>query len=244
MTKYTAVCRENAADTITAEQHAPHGVVLYAFHGDDFELSVHLRASDARTFARGILALADEVDGGEPETGAGKSADDRAQRTSVVAGDKLRVTRTDLNLADVHAGDVVTVEHVDDDGGFTTVGRGWRFEAYHVGNGLELLPADEPLKVGDFVAVTKTSEHWSEYRGRVGRLTQIDAVGIPYRVDFSDADYAWAVEVARTEAPVPSPAPSFADPARVALLKEAREIADHGFVTADTVAVARFLAGE
>lgn len=65
MIKYTAVCAEIATDYITAERFDAHEVALFAFRGGERKTSAYLQPADARTFARGILALADEIDGGE-----------------------------------------------------------------------------------------------------------------------------------------------------------------------------------
>ncbi|MYY03103.1 MULTISPECIES: hypothetical protein [unclassified Streptomyces] len=62
MTEYIAQCRYNRSDTIKARVEDK---VVWLEPG---VANVALTPADARTFARGILALADGVDGGEAET--------------------------------------------------------------------------------------------------------------------------------------------------------------------------------
>jgi hypothetical protein len=67
MTEYIAECRHNENDRILARVDGS-SVELVMRPGDEYAGESYLSASDARTFARGILALADVVDGGEAAT--------------------------------------------------------------------------------------------------------------------------------------------------------------------------------
>jgi hypothetical protein len=88
MTEYVATCNASHYDTITARLDGD-AVELRADHNGEHMLETYLSASKARTFARGILALADEVDGEEvveastPETRAPE------------VGDRVRIVRDD-----------------------------------------------------------------------------------------------------------------------------------------------------
>ncbi|MFE5093273.1 hypothetical protein ACFRCI_23650 [Streptomyces sp. NPDC056638] len=103
MTDYVARCRAAARDTIRA-MNGGETVALYPSEGCD---SVYLPPTDARIFARGILALADEIDGGEAEETASDS------RPKV--GDRLRVTKDNPRFCPVVTGDVITVVGTDYD---------------------------------------------------------------------------------------------------------------------------------
>jgi hypothetical protein len=93
MTVYTAECAIDPADTITATRSSnrvelePSGRV-----------EVYLDPADARIFARGILALADEVDGGEVAEAA------TPETRALQVGDRVRVVKDD---PDTRAGEFV-----------------------------------------------------------------------------------------------------------------------------------------
>jgi hypothetical protein len=67
MTEYTAQCRASRYDRITAQVYGD-AVELAAHFSDEYAGETWLNPDAARTFARGILALADEIDGGEGDT--------------------------------------------------------------------------------------------------------------------------------------------------------------------------------
>jgi hypothetical protein len=64
MTEYTATCVHAGTDYLTARRRASK-VKIYGFRSDNHVTDVYLSPAAARTFARGILALADKIDGGE-----------------------------------------------------------------------------------------------------------------------------------------------------------------------------------
>lgn len=76
MTEYTATCDYESADTVQA--YGSGGAVWLNARQDGGEASVKLYPTNARAFARGILALADEIDGGEANP--------------IKVGDQVRVT--------------------------------------------------------------------------------------------------------------------------------------------------------
>jgi len=93
--------------------------------------------------------------------------------------------------------------------------------------------APEPVKVGDFVEVTKDREHDTSDVGKRGRLEQIDTDDIPYRIDTGDGLSTWVMEVRKV-----------APGSREERLEEARRVAGPGATPADVLAYAKYLAGE
>ncbi len=84
MTEYKAVCSSYNRDTITARCDGD-AVELSARFSDTYAGETFLAPNAARTFARGILALADEIDGGEAEA--------PTLRRIPQVGDRVRVVR-------------------------------------------------------------------------------------------------------------------------------------------------------
>ncbi|GAB1326917.1 hypothetical protein [Streptomyces sennicomposti] len=132
MTTYAAVCHANSRDVIEARV-AGDSVELVARSYGERKMETYLDVDKARIFARGILALADEIDGGEQ-----KPADD-----IIKAGDLVRIVYA-KNAEDNH-GKLATVVSTDD---------GWQprtgpFHPYLVDvDGVELWAA-EVTRVGD-----------------------------------------------------------------------------------------------
>ncbi|WP_069752913.1 hypothetical protein [Streptomyces sp. EN16] len=73
MSEFKIECLHASSDTIVASTSEERHIVSYP-HGAD---SIYVSPDDARTFARGILALADEVDGGEEKAGNRPKVGDR-----------------------------------------------------------------------------------------------------------------------------------------------------------------------
>ncbi|MFB8071077.1 hypothetical protein [Streptomyces californicus] len=106
MTEYIAQCRAGRYDKIVARVDGDSVELAATSHGEH-KMETYLDTADARTFARGILALADEVDGGE-----GEAATDSRPKV----GDRVIVTEDDPDertgefvglageLASVHGG--------------------------------------------------------------------------------------------------------------------------------------------
>lgn len=97
MTEYTATCKTDEDDTITARVDG-ESVELRAKRYGRQMMEAFLLPANARTFARGILALADDIDGGEADP-----------NTRPKVGDRLRVTQDDPWWAPVKINDVITV---------------------------------------------------------------------------------------------------------------------------------------
>ncbi|MET9126953.1 hypothetical protein [Streptomyces sp. NPDC004528] len=133
MAEYTATCRLSSYDTMKANIDGGD-VEIEALRSGANVMEVFLRPAEARTFARGILALADELDGGEAETKA--PTPELPQ-----IGSRFRVTTGGLNSASVSPGDVVTVNvhHTDFFGAMTSGGTTWFFNPANIGKGLEPL---------------------------------------------------------------------------------------------------------
>ncbi|MFJ6237987.1 hypothetical protein ACIQH0_28355 [Streptomyces griseus] len=107
MTEYKIECQSDLRDTLEAFRDGGD-IALYSRQDGTLKVSVYASPADARTFARGILALADEMDGGE-ET-AKPTTDSRPK-----VGDILRITEDYPRNAPVEVGDVITVTAVDYD---------------------------------------------------------------------------------------------------------------------------------
>ncbi|MCY0926268.1 hypothetical protein OTB20_08615 [Streptomyces sp. H27-H1] len=106
---YRAQCRW-AKDDYMKALRVGDSVHLDAFDEGDDGASVSLPAADARAFARGILALADEIDGGEaPPAAEATSAVD----APIKVGDDVRVLADGAEHADVLRGDVFRVARIE-----------------------------------------------------------------------------------------------------------------------------------
>ncbi|GGY88988.1 hypothetical protein CP967_31370 [Streptomyces nitrosporeus] len=105
MTEYKIECIGDPRDTLEAFNDG-EDIIFFSRHDGSTKVSVYVSPADARTFARGILALADEVDGGEAEP-----APDSRPRV----GDRLRVTKNNPRSAPAETGDIITVSAVDYD---------------------------------------------------------------------------------------------------------------------------------
>ncbi len=248
MTEYTATCAIDEADTITAARYGrrvelePSGTT-----------EVYLDPAPARTFARGILALADEIDGGEK---AEVKADTRPK-----VGDRVRVTKYKPWAAPCVTGDVVTVSETKYDD--PQPGRE-DFIRYRGDTGYAWgipLTAVQPVtetrtpKVGDTVRIVKDDAvtRPGEYVGLVGTLTIDDGTGAHnrYKVQFGDGsgrhgdkvNGAWCVpEVEVVDVPEPAPADEPSSPS-AKYLREARTFLEGiEYGPGDIVLVARFLA--
>lgn len=135
MTEYRAECNSRPSDSVTARSSST-SIELQMRVCGEYTGEAYLTPEKARTFARGILALADEIDGGEVQ---------KEPATSIKIGDRFRLTRRYLEGADVEVGETVTVvEHVPG-GDFRAVsdrtGRKWRFGPENIGDGLERIEA-------------------------------------------------------------------------------------------------------
>lgn len=156
MTQHTATCRISSADEMVARIDESD-IEIAARQDDAYQMTVFLRPSVARTWARGILALADEIDGGEATNEA-----PTLKRIPQI-GDRVRVVRNspedgvtnvgrEGTLADIDDGDSVMpyrVRFVEDAYGW------WCAEVEYV----DVEPADEPIPnlpaIGSRYRVTK-----------------------------------------------------------------------------------------
>jgi hypothetical protein len=85
MTTYTAQCRHTADERIQAYTNGT-SVILDGYNDGECVTAPYLPVEEARTFARGILALCDEVDGGE------KPAEEVVESVSAIkVGDRVRI---------------------------------------------------------------------------------------------------------------------------------------------------------
>jgi hypothetical protein len=104
MTVYTAQCYTDRRDTVTAT------VDSNAVWLEPSGVAVGMQPDDARTFARGILALADEVDEGE-KAAESTPAEEPTVR-GIKVGDKARVLVDGAEGAEVLRGDVFVVSRL------------------------------------------------------------------------------------------------------------------------------------
>ncbi|MYR43117.1 hypothetical protein [Streptomyces sp. SID5910] len=220
MTEYTATCNSRPSDSVTARADG-RSVELEMRVSGDYRGEAYLTPDKARTFARGILALADEIDGGETEVPI---------LTLPAIGTRFQVTEDGLNSADVKRGAVVTVSGHHNDYFGTTAENGvrWYFSPKHIGDGLEPVsdePSDlldetglagwerdliggaktsAPTKVGDRVEIVRAEWCDRDTEGRTGVVDEVDADDehLSFRIVDEAGDFiAWAAEVRKVDAP-------------------------------------------
>jgi hypothetical protein len=108
MTEYVATCNASSHDTITAGGDGAT-IELVARSNGNRKMETFLSADKARTFARGILALADGIDGGEEK-------DEAKPSRPVKVGDRVRVVRNAYDYEDRgYIGRVGTLAFIDTD---------------------------------------------------------------------------------------------------------------------------------
>jgi hypothetical protein len=259
MTEYKITCQDTPADSIQAVGGSPFTDGLVAFYTGGCD-SVYATPDDARTFARDILALADEVDGGEvPEAAA-----------TVKVGDVVRVVKDDLHIRTGEFVGAVGTVHLIHGGGSTLPYR-LAFDddqdvPYPTWNVAEVEPATEPtpdepladwerelladkptlvtVKVGDSVNILRPESVLPEYRGVVGVLTRIDDTECKYRVQVGtqeDDNIVWAYEVE----PAASTVAATPVPSRALRLGQASTMmGDQPYSAYDLIALADYLAGD
>lgn len=101
MTEYTAQCRISRYDRITARTDGD-SVALEAHLNDGYAGETYLYPGAARIFARGILALADEIDGGETE-----------MTLTVKIGDKVEVVDDNFTSLIGRRGTLIDIDSWD-----------------------------------------------------------------------------------------------------------------------------------
>jgi len=104
MTEYVAHSAHSAIGSdSTVRAHRVGSWVHVTSKSRGASASTALEADDARKFARGILALADEIDGGEAD----------AMKPEIKVGDKVRIVRNSPWDGDKHVGRVGVLASVD-----------------------------------------------------------------------------------------------------------------------------------
>ncbi|MFE5159099.1 hypothetical protein ACFRNT_11305 [Streptomyces sp. NPDC056697] len=103
---HRAQCRWESDDYLTAERSGD-AVHVVAFNEDGEAANASLNVDVARVFARGILALADEIDGGE----AASHDDSAAQNVKV--GDRVLIVREWENDTSPDDGKSGTLDKLD-----------------------------------------------------------------------------------------------------------------------------------
>ncbi|MEU1037643.1 hypothetical protein [Streptomyces sp. NPDC005907] len=251
MSEYTAVCNASSRDVIGARIDGD-SVELAARSYGEHKMETYLDPTKARTFARGILALADEIDGGEA-----KPADTRPK-----VGDKLLVLEDHPRHCPVVKGDVITVAGTDYDHDGTDCVRfyhegdtyAWFIPLTAVEPADPAVPAPAP-KVGDRVRVTLDDDvvRTGEYVGKVGVLLRDHGAGPGnrYKVQFGDGsgphgdkvNGTWCVRDVEVD---DEPTPTEAAPeqsAHARFIEEAKALlSDVEYDAASLATVAQFLA--
>ncbi|MBT2412691.1 hypothetical protein J7I94_19350 [Streptomyces sp. ISL-12] len=198
MTQYTATYAIYEADTITAHRYADQ-VELKPSGGTE----VYLDPAPARAFARGILALADEIDGGEAP----------ALKRIPQVGDRVRVVRNAYSFEGAeNVGRVGVLKEVTSEDAqshrvsFTDDSYGWWCAE------VEYVGADTRPKVGDRLRVTKSNANSAPVRE--GQIITVHATdyGEPDRADYIRAllgdadDYAYYISLDNVEPVTDAPA--------------------------------------
>lgn len=111
MTEYTAQCRWAREDRMVA-RIVGDSVHIDGVSHDTIEANVSLQTAEARTFARGILALADEIDKGEATANEEAPAPARVLQL----GDRVRIVRNAFRIeGEKNVGRVGTLSELDPD---------------------------------------------------------------------------------------------------------------------------------
>lgn len=247
MTEYVAECGSAPRDTVTARVDGDT-VELAARRRGDYVMEAYLSPDKARTFARGIISLADAIDGGDEDPELKVQADDdKAQ--AIKAGDRVRVLYDRADGATVSAGDVFPVAAVSAwASGAIYVNRGdgrqWCFGPENVEK-VDEPTKGEPIKVGDTIRVLRDSANGATVR-RGDTFVVRHANDHEVQVDGDGRGGRWYLSLTNVEKVVDEPAtaeaPSIA-PERLALLDEARRMVGSRDIP-QLLDMARFLAGE
>ncbi|MFE7397990.1 hypothetical protein [Streptomyces sp. NPDC057557] len=245
MTEHIARCLHDSNDTIRTYIVGDH-VFLRAHIGGDHG-TVALEAVDARVFARGILALADKIDGG--------AAEETPAEKPIKVGDCIRVITTGSAGALVKAGETFTVRKVTDwDVQVDGDGAHDRWYLNHedvekVVDEATATLADSRPKVGDRLRVTEDNPRCCPVvTGDVITVveTDYDHDGEDcVRFLHGDDSYRWIIPLTAVEkAPTLADANTSPESYRASLLEQARKYVDPTATAAELLAVARFIAGE
>ncbi|MFE7624294.1 hypothetical protein [Streptomyces sp. NPDC057509] len=238
MNECKIACAHDSLDVFTAGLDGGVVRLTAQTHGVR-KVDAFVDPADARAFARGILALADEVDGGEAN-----EAPEAGQPFKV--GDKVRTVREIMGLHRGRSGELADID----------VGLAPRF-LVNFPDGRSVWAYDiepdttspEP-KLGDTVRITQEySNAPGPFAGMTGTLVKIDPQdsNLPYMVRGNGGTtwenvWAHAVKVVETVKPV---AEGAVVPSRDALVARAKEhLAGTPHSAADIIRLAEFLMGE
>lgn len=252
MTEYKAECRIDSGDYVVADIHNDNDDVrLRAYDDNDPVTDVILAPAAARAFARGVLALADVCDGGEPKPGPEPAPE------PLKVGDRVVATAVDRGADTQYIGKTGTLVRIDDDSlpyrvHLPDLGFDWWFTGVRkVEAAADPKPAEERLpKVGDLLRVLQDGASAAEVqRGDVlkvvclyGGMVQAEA-GDGRRWYFNLHRIGTDVEIipeGSAESPDALPA---AVASRKAILDEAQKLVGSRDVMG-LLATARYLAGE
>ncbi|MFF1684459.1 MULTISPECIES: hypothetical protein [unclassified Streptomyces] len=254
MTEYIATCKTGEDDTITARADG-ESVELCAERNGRYMMEAYLLPANARIFARGVLALADEIDGGEqPEPAPVKVGD----RVEILPSEHNPSTVGKVGIVDrIDVWDEVLPYRVCDEATRTAIA--WASSVRKVD-----APADTRPKVGDRLRVTKDDPWWAPVKINdvitVAETAYDRADGSQDGVRFQEHEdtYLWHVPLSSVEGPLadwevdlltasepePTPVPHVpVVPMRGHFVTHAKALlADTEHTAADIVRTAEFLA--
>jgi hypothetical protein len=219
---FRAQCNSASGDYVTAEISGDK-VELVGHSGDDNVMNAFVTAINARTFARGILALADEIDGGE------QVAVPAPVRSRPKVGDRVAITKYRHTESGGYVGKEGTLEVVDLDDDYLTYRV--QFDDAHGVWAADVRRVDESaasssIKPGDRVRVLDDDGGLSYRRfvGRIGTVKNLTGYeNLPYKVEFGDgrgphgAENGWwnCKAVERVDEPTETDAIKVGDKVRV-----------------------------
>ncbi|MFD7776616.1 hypothetical protein [Streptomyces sp. NPDC059753] len=257
MAEYVAKCRIISTDAVTAAAEDGE-IILTGTKAGKFVMDACVRPDDARTFARGLLALADEVDGGEAPEPA-----------PVKVGDRVEILPSVHNPSSAgRVGIVKKIDALDDDDVPYLIGEEGtgRFIAWaalvrrvdapadtrpKVGDRLrvtENYPWAAPAKTNDVITVVETAYDREDGSEDGVRFRQ-DGDSFPWHVPLSAVEgplAEWEVDLLTASEPEPAPVPCVpVVPMRGAFVEHAKRLlADDEHTAVDIIRLAEFLAGE
>lgn len=245
MTEYVLKCSANDDDQLRAEKAGPE-VFIGASHRGASQLTTYTSPVDARTFARGILALADEIDGGEATP---------VVDGPVKVGDRVVVTRNTYGDGTENIGAAGTLNRIDTYDPrlpyrvALDAGDDWWCADVRKVTDEPVKSTSEPVKVGDKLRVLV--EDANDATVSVGDLLTVTSVNAYtfMAADVDGEDWYFKPEhvgtlLERVDEPTTDEATtSVAVPRRLALLKEAQALLPDGD-SYDVLKIAYFLAGE
>ncbi|MFJ3248374.1 hypothetical protein [Streptomyces sp. NPDC086782] len=201
MTEYDVACSSDSRDILTARIDGGT-VELLAERGGLHKMEVYAQPDAARTFARGILALADEIDGGE--------APELKPCAAPKIGDRVRIMRNSPSDGGDNVGTVgilAAIDSADTVLPYRVALPGSSYDWWCAE--VELVDEPEPdtrPKVGDQLRVTEDNPRYCPVVKNdviTVTATDYDHVGADgVRFQHGDDTYQWFVPLTAVEGPL------------------------------------------